>query len=410
MPQDRAKERLAPIFYCPLAKQQTLFYNSLIITKQNNKVMKKFFFSLVAATMAATGTVFAQSSLLATLSHDGNISAYYGADALKTAMAEAEAGDIITLSSGQFNAVDIDKPVTLRGAGMSVMADSVSSHQPTIISGSLEIKIDESQSSRLLLEGLYFGLVTYSGTIKNAQFLKCRFYSFIPATDAKIVNSSFIHCRINYGFTMNSNSSNAYFINSIVCNPLNNGTSIDGVSYQSTSNIEFDNCFVKFDYYLNSDYSVSEGVRPDYCDNAYYKNCIIQEVLGSYRPMSSDYNLMGTAYNCIGFSSYSSVNLFKYMSPQNTTNKQVSTLSDLFKTYSDTGSGSYIKDNDDFTLTDEAAAQYLGTDGTQVGVYGGNLPYNEEVSIPQITKCNVASKSSADGKLSVDIEVKAAEY
>ena len=98
------------------------------------------------------------------------------------------------------------------------------------------------------------------------------------------------------------------------------------------------------------------------------------------------------------------------MSPQNTTNKTVGALSDLFKTYSETSSDSYIKDSDDFTLTDEAAAQYLGTDGTQVGIYGGNLPYNEEISIPQITKCNVASKSTADGKLSVDIEVKAAEY
>ncbi|MBR6319560.1 MAG: hypothetical protein IKR50_03885 [Prevotella sp.] len=372
--------------------------------------MKKFFFSLVAATMAATGTVFAQSSLLATLSHEGNISAYYGADALKTAMAEAEAGDIITLSSGQFNAVDINKPITLRGAGMSVMADSVSTRQPTVIDGSLEIKIDESQSSRLLLEGIYFSSVTYDGTIKNAQFLKCRFYSFIPSADAKIVNSSFIHCRINNGFTMNSNSSNAYFINSLVCNPINDGTFIDEVWYQSTSNIEFDNCFVKFDYFLNNDYSVSKGVRPDYCDNAYYKNCIIQEVRGSYKQMYSDYNLLGTAYNCIGFSNYSGANLFKYMSPQNTTNKTVDALSDLFKTYSETSYDSYIKDSDDFTLTDEAAAQYLGTDGTQVGIYGGNLPYNEEISIPQITKCNVASKSSADGKLSVDIEVKAAEY
>ena len=228
--------------------------------------MKKFFFSLVAATMAATGTVFAQGSMLATLSHDDNIIVYYGADALKTAMAEAEAGDIITLSSGQFNAVDIDKPITLRGAGMSVMADSVSSYQPTVVQDAFTISLDESLSNRLLIEGIYFkNGITYGGTIKNAQFLKCRFYSFIAGSDAKIVNSSFIYCRFFYGFMMNNNSSNAYFINSLVCSPLNYVS-----SGTNTSNIEFDNCFVKFDY------SSNYGIYPEHVQNAYYKNCILQ--------------------------------------------------------------------------------------------------------------------------------------
>lgn len=60
-------------------------------------------------------------------------------------------------------------------------------------------------------------------------------------------------------------------------------------------------------------------------------------------------------------------------------------------------------------LTDEAKTTYLGMDGKEVGLYGGNLPYDENPSNPQITKCNVAAKSTADGKLSVDIEVKGAE-
>ena len=66
-------------------------------------------------------------------------------------------------------------------------------------------------------------------------------------------------------------------------------------------------------------------------------------------------------------------------------------------------------DSETFELTDEAKTKYLGTDGTEVGIYGGNLPFDPTPSNPQITKCNVASKSTADGKLSVDIEVRAAE-
>lgn len=60
-------------------------------------------------------------------------------------------------------------------------------------------------------------------------------------------------------------------------------------------------------------------------------------------------------------------------------------------------------------LTDAAKTKYLGSDGTQIGIYGGSIPFDPRPSNPQITKLNVASKSTADGKLSVDIEVKAAE-
>ena len=73
---------------------------------------------------------------------------------------------------------------------------------------------------------------------------------------------------------------------------------------------------------------------------------------------------------------------------------------DFTGTYSDTQT---------FELTEEAKTKYLGTDGTEVGIYGGLLPYNSTPSYPQITKMNVANKTTADGKLSVEIEVSATE-
>lgn len=79
----------------------------------------------------------------------------------------------------------------------------------------------------------------------------------------------------------------------------------------------------------------------------------------------------------------------------------------FFKTY--TGASLNNLDSETFQLTEAAKTQYLGMDGTEVGIYGGSLPFDPVPSNPQITKCNVAAKSTADGKLSVDIEVKAAE-
>ncbi len=358
--------------------------------------MKKLFLSLVVVMMSTMS--FAQGSLLATLSHEGNISAYYGIDALKQAVGAAEAGDVITLSSGQFNAVNITKPVTLRGAGMSMSTDSINPHGLTQIQNAFSINIADSLSGRLILEGLYIkGEITYSGNIKNAQFMKCRFYRFVRSSaNSQLSNATFVNCRIYDGFNMGQNSS-AYFVNSAVGSPEN---------AESSSNAEFDNCFVKFPQ------SSSYGSYPSKFSNGEFKNCIIQasnavSTTSNYLPTSC------TAYNCVGLG-YSLYNMFANMTSNNKTNRFLSNsssgLSSLFKNYTATGGGTYVSDAYDFTLTDNAAKTYLGLDGTQVGIYGGNLPYNETPAIPQITKCNVAAKSTADGKLSVDIEVKAAEY
>lgn len=349
--------------------------------------MKKLFSFISMFCMSMI--VFAQGSLLATLSHDGNISAFYGASALKSAVAAAESGDVITLSSGQFSATNITKPITLRGAGMSISTDSLNAHEATIIQGSFSINIADSLEGRLAMEGLYFNNgITYSGVLNNAQFLKCRFLNFIAGTNALSRNTSFIHCRIYDGYTQ-VGASNAFFINCAVGCPKSASTS---------SSIEFSNCFIKFDI------SSSFGFYAANVINAYYKNCIIQ---GASSDPNHKIPSSCTAYYCVGLG-YN--NMFSTMAEKNSTNKYVSDIKSVFKNYTTTSSNTYIQDRYNFKLTDEAAAKYLGTDGTQVGMYGGNLTYDENPTIPQITKCNVAAKSTADGKLSVDIEVKAAEY
>lgn len=350
--------------------------------------MKKAFLSLVAFVFATV--CFAQGSLLATLSHNGQISAYYGASALKTALEAAADGDVITLSSGQFNAADITKAVTLRGAGMSVSTDSLQTHESTIIQGDYAINLADTLQGRIIMEGIYMnGTVTYKGTVKNAQFLKCRF-SGLAYSDGKLTNTTFIHCRFADYCHIAANS-NAYFINCVV-NRLKQNF--------SSSNLEMDNCFVHFEY-------DGTGYTPEDCNNTYFKNCIL-----SYQNNTGYYNRLPTtcvAYNCVGIGLRD--NIFANLQSKNTTNTWVgSDCASVFKTYTAYNSTSILSDSETFELTDEAKTKYLGTDGTQVGLYGGSLVYNEHPTTPQITKCNVAAKSTADGKLSVDIEVKAAEY
>lgn len=365
--------------------------------------MKKILLSFVAFVFATV--CLAQGSLLATLSHEGEISAYYGASALKAALTAAADGDVITLSSGQFTAVNITKAVTLRGAGMSISNDSTNTHESTIIQGDFQINLADSLQGRIIMEGIYVnGNVTYVGTLKNAQFLKCRFngLGYNSTTNGKITNTSFIHCRFA-DYCKIATHSNASFINCVV-NRIEQPN--------STSNIEMANCFVHFNCRSSSSTNYLESY-PYHCVNSYFKNCIL-----TYSRNYSTNDLYSlpqscTAYNCIGLggSESRSVNIFANISYKNNTNtwKDYS-ASSVFKTYNTFNTYGLISDSEDFELTDEAKAKYLGVDGTQVGIHGGNLPYNEQPSTPQITKCNVAAKSTADGKLSVEIEVKAAEY
>lgn len=339
--------------------------------------MKKVFSMLVALTAATMS--FAQSSMLATLSHEGEISTFYGATALRDAYNASEHGDIITLSSGSFTAIDINKALTIRGAGMQV--DTVAKTYPTIIAGNFSINIPDSIEQRLTMEGLYNNFtITVKGTLKNASFLKNRFNAINPenSSSTRMKNLTFIHCKVT-GNLLLPNESSASCVNCFINKPTcNSGTS---------SNYEFSNCFVTSEY-TSHIYSSS------------FNNCVIYNTTSWY---DNDIYLhsSNTAFYCLGKNR--SNNMF--INIPNTTNTNLTAeLNTAFKTYN----GTY-NDNETFEMTDAAKAQYKGSDGTEVGIYGGSLPFDPTPTNPQITKCNVASKSTADGKLSVDIEVSAAE-
>lgn len=75
-------------------------------------IMKKIFLLMVASVLCVAGVKAEQTSLVATLSHDGNLSAFYGEGALKEAYNAAKEGDIITLSAGSFTGVNMSKNIS----------------------------------------------------------------------------------------------------------------------------------------------------------------------------------------------------------------------------------------------------------------------------------------------------------
>lgn len=350
--------------------------------------MKKLFLSLVALTMATMS--YAQSSVLATLSHEGEISTFYGAGALKRAHAAAKHGDVITLSSGSFQAVDITKAVTIRGAGMQV--DTIAKIYPSVIVGDYVINVADTLEQHLTMEGVYCddNTVKVYNILKNATFIKSRFYEFIPVSSGTygygfMINLAFIHCKIAKYFENYNSGNTVSFVNSVIMNPS------VGKSGYTNNSFEFTNCVIRWDGTFSTRYPSGSS------HYAIYRNCIL-----SY-PYSTNYYLSNTnlIYNCLGicpsnmFVNFGSQGVFFYVTKN---------VSDVFKNWT----GTYT-DAQSFELTDEAKTKYLGDDGKELGIYGGNLPFTPNPTNPKITKFNVASKSTADGKLSVDIEVKAAE-
>ena len=319
--------------------------------------MKTKIFTLFVIISMST-MVMAQSSQLATLNHKGQITTFYGATALTKAHNAATHGDVITLSSGSFNGVDITKAVTIRGAGMGL--DTVSNAMPTIINSDFAINVPSMDTANLILEGVY-----HNGTILYLQathpmFIKCRFRVMYEFNEySEFTDATFMHCYVAVGISLSGSSTISTFYNSIV------GT---------------------------------------FCGNLF--------------------EATNLAYNCIGYvrdngSSYckpKNENIFENI-PNNTTNHiEYVTDNELFESYDlimdeDPLWGDYaiIDDNQFFNLSKNAKEQYKGNDGTEVGIYGGNMPFDPRTTMPQITKCNVAAKSTADGKLSVDIEVSGIE-
>lgn len=327
--------------------------------------MRKKFFLVMLALMMCGANALAQSPLMATLSHDGKISTFYGSSAFQQAHAAAANGDVITLSSGSFAGENITKAVTIRGASMEV--DTVHAIEPTVLTGNFNINIADSVTNILTMEGIFHNQEINVANLKNAMFLKCRFnkFSYVFSGSSVMKDLNFINCRIANSFLGNGNGS-ASFINTVA----------KGITSSSNSG----------HYSLINSIVFGSDVK-----NSEFKNCILVEI--SSRTDNSYYN------NLFIIDDTNALN-----SIPNTTNVRVpkndERIANLLGDYSD---------SNPYTLTEEANNILKGTDGTEVGIYGGSIPYDATPTNPRITKFEVAQKTTADGKLSVDIEVNGGE-
>lgn len=302
----------------------------------------------------------AQDLQMATLQHDETMKAFYGPDALNEALASAATSDIISLSAGVFNAPAITKAVTIQGAGY--VMDAPNNRYRTTLLGETTVNIPNGEPG-LLLEGLHFvNDVNVNGdSICQFTIRKCRMGNL--TFNAKIVDGEIYHNKI---YQLNWTETRNLFVHHDVMH------NVYGNRNSNEVGVVIDHCVV-----TNSIYTDVTAV---------IQNSMIR-------------NSYGTAacafYNNVSY----------YWAPSASIASGNTVTNDYFSFFAIPTQGENWDETYDYKLTDEAAATYLCTDGTQVGIYGGTVPFTDVPTTPQIVEKNIATQTDGNGMLSVKIKV-----
>lgn len=320
--------------------------------------MKKLLLSLVGILFASTS--FSQNTLVASLSHGTNITYYYGGTALKQAVeAAAESGDIINLSGGIFEATDIPKAVTLRGAG-------IASDDPTYINGEFTINIPSTITQQFIMEGINCRNKVYlTGAFSNPFFVKSQIQriELVESTDA-ITNIMVVNSKLPDGINLKG-ASTVYLVNSF-SGDISREESATNAAVIAT------NCVLK---------TYAGGMR---FYNSQVYNCIF------VAPGYTEGRLSETckATNCTSTGSRYAYGIFDH----------------AVSTNCQPAEGAVFKDEVDYELNDAVKESLKGNDGSEMGMYGGLLPYNPKPSYPLISSMDVDQQTNEQGKLNVEVK------
>lgn len=288
---------------------------------------------------------------------------------------DAVDGDTVYLPGGAFTPPStIDKQLTIIGVGYH--PDSTTATFPTLISGVVNIG---ENADNCHLEGIEFGYdvkTINQAAVENLIIKRCKINGNFqvagslttPSTNFGIIETIFGSNVYGDNLT-NSSFNNCFFTNQLI---------------RSSSNVVKNSIFFRVG-------STSSYVTSDSQNTTYSNNIFVG---------SSSYVVNGTGnivYN----------NIFVHGSP-NLGSSPISNGNyfnvpqvDIFVNQT----GNVFDYTHDYHLQDPAT--YLGTDGSQVGIYGGVYPYKAGAVPfnPHIRFKNIAPQTDNNGELSIEIHV-----
>ena len=342
--------------------------------------------------ITAGAAVSAQEMRVITLQHGETTTVFYG-DKFSDAHTAAVDGDLITLSSGEFTVTQITKAVKIQGAGYTQTPAS-NRYRTTLTNSSIAISVAlPTTSSGLLIEGVYTAAtITFTGAIKDCV-IKKSYVAYLNFSGTQN-NCGVDQCRIGRLYFVSPE--NCYAKNTVFY--YTNYSTSSGISYltadlaalrtgASTSKTVIENCvFPSFD-----------------CASVLFRNNIFIRINATnsnplYRHVFTDTNSISENTAVV-----SSAGTTALPTGSVATGTMLVTPINMYgvSTIPNAYAG-YLQQ-----LSPVAQDTYKGTDGKQVGIYGGSNPHTDVPTNPQVTAKSIATSSGSDGKLKVEITVQA---
>jgi hypothetical protein len=329
--------------------------------------MKKQAILALIVAIATSVTVHAQTIALHSAT---GVQIIKGTTALATAYTAAQSGDTLYLSGGTFTPPSVfDKKLMIFGAGHYV--DSTLATGKTFINGILAL---QDNADMFYIEGVEItSHLTFptNTSINNVTIKRCKINGTTsivgdlskPSNNLALIGNVFI------GPISLSNATNVLIANNIIQGGFNptNGNDLNNNIFLNTNTSYFlygDNNRLNNNIFLNL--WITAGVGNVFNNNLFVSTT---PTYGSSPTILNSYT--GIAQTAIFVNQTG--NAFNYEHNYHLQNPTT----------------------------------YLGTDGTQVGIYGGTFPYKEGAvpTNPHIQVKNIAPKTDANGNLQIQIQV-----
>lgn len=308
-------------------------------------------------------TTAAQTVGVAVLTHNNENTMFYGNKALQQAVEAATDGDVISLSPGTFEGY-IGGPYNdtyFTKSGLTIIGSGMDEGPSQTIVKDFQTRADLNSDKylKLTLKNLYSEYISTFGDGKyDLSLEKCKSKSSINC-DVDNDNSSTLEMSNCVALMENSS-----FINFNV-NAYNCVLKVAELGKEVTTNKVFTNCITL--------------INP--IGNGSFNNSVFLYGQGS---LSSSIR----ATNCKAIGSNS--NFFGIQAFGN------ESLGSDFEAFVE---GSF------YELKPELTSTWVDENGEQIGIYGGPEPFSALPDAPRFTKFNVPTRTDADGKLPVKIEI-----
>ncbi len=349
--------------------------------------MKHVWYGLLAAIMMMLGVerLSAQSAFAVVKSNGTTIIA----GSLKSAIDTAANGDIIYLPTGSIDVtgVKVNKGVHLIGAGY--YPDSSGAAAQSMLAGSLIIVSGADGGS---VQGVFVnGSITFGTNqndcevhnyvIRRNYIASALYLSYAWNTATNGSNFTITENVINYGFC-GGLANNVMFSNNILVQLTQLFRPLTTIKNATIAN----NVIIPLDSYVSNDVSFS----------TFKNNIIVLGTLGYVNNYQGNIYLNNLHCSTTGLNSYGVV--------QSNGNVYI----EREKIFVKQNGGSYLY-SDNYHLLATALSAISGTDGSQVGVYGGQYAWKDGglPPNPAILQAKVASKTNAKGKLDIEFKVQA---